>query len=1343
MSKKLRFLSFVLALVMLISSTPVVPVYAQEEGTLSTQITNPFSSSVSFSVEGQTVNSNSFRIPAMVTLADGTIVAAADIRWNTTYDGGCLDTLVARSTDGGVTWSYSVANYLGDNGNDYNSQSTAFIDPSLTVAADGKTVYLLCDLYPYGIALNGNGSQKTPATDIGFTEEGYLKLSNSDHTSYDYYLKDGYIYDSSNTQVAGFTVDAHFNLYDEDGNKVSNLFFADSPYKVVRTGFLYLISSTDGGATWSAPTLLDLKNDTENVCLASPGSGITTANGIMVFPVYSYTTQTQKLGFICSSDNGATWQRSADFDSIWASESAVIEIGEGTLRFFFRNQTSALCYVDYDMNAKTWGSYVNTGVKTNSNTQLSAITYSKTFNGNQVVLVSCPTGPNEAGSSNSDGSYRTNGKIFVGVVAADGAMTWPGSVDVSPATTTGQLASFPYTEDQGFFAYSCLTERSDGSIAIMYENCQSGWGAGDDKYFTINTKAYSSDAFGVTFDSNKIVTREKDGVTVTGYIPGAIELQVSGVSGDKLSAVSNGLIDRSGFSEILSISGKNIMLLDGNSGTPWHPGAGRPVTVTVSDVWTPAGKVLPVVDVYHILDDAQAVEKAQSGGYLLTCTDPAVLTLYPQEAALLDGSAVPYVRLSSMDGSVVANQDGSVTFETDSFSDYFIVLGFTDGLSLSNNGNDTYYVEPGTTLTFNRSVTWAPQGTVPTGITASGNTITISNATAIPSEVTYKASWTTSSWFGSSASNTATVTIMVSTRDQIVSGALKDEKYPVILSVVRNTTKIPSEPGTTDGDYSMFNSDYSVSGWGYPEFSPSAEGIISPNISDVLIRAIDETNAIGYSDASGTTILPYLTGIDWNIILEKAADSGWSAIDGTSITDANKSNYKVIPYVVKLMNEPGRGTGWHIDCAIVRRESATLSYNVNLDNYTVNEEIKLPNAVSNIPVFNASVGSITGLTGGSTVRATYNGEQMTLTFKGWNTSPDGKGTMYTPGAEISIAEDTVLYAIWEGELVPGELYIYKTVTAEDGAAEPSGATYQFSIQFSTAGTYNYTVYNADGSTVFSGSLNTQGTINLANGQYAAFTGIPANTTYKVTENEGSYTTTFEGDSGVVRSGGRAVARFVNHYAYIEPEVTITYIAKDGGSVTLPSETVKVNNGSAQGSTAVPNDGYQFAGWFRDEACTQPVDPSWITSGNHLLPKKEGDSYQAATYYAKFESAVTSLTISKTGHIDIDENQSFLFRVEGEGVDLIVTVHRNGFTTINGLKVGSQYTVTELTDWSWRYADTPDWIFITDGNTAASGVTNGAEITLGSDGNKIAFTNTRDEEKWLDGDSWLDNLFKGN
>lgn len=512
MSKKMRFLSFILAIAILISSAPAVPVYAEEEASVSAELTNPFRSDVSFTVDGKSFTSNSYRIPSMVTLADGTIVAAADIRWNTTYDGGGLDTLVARSTDGGKTWSYTTANYLGDNGNEYNgSSSAAFLDPSLVVGADGKTVYMLVDLYPYGVALNGNG-HTNPSTDVGFNDQGKLLLSGDNHGSYSYYLDGNKIYTSTGTVVEGYTVDEKFNI---TGNGIeSNLFFKDSPFKVVRTGYLYLTSSTDGGASWSAPTLLNnIKTTSEQVCLIAPGSSITTSDGTMIFPVYSFhgdnkpEGNTQRLSFIYSKD-GINWSRTEELDHNWASEAAVVELQDGTLRFFIRNGAKKLCYVDYNME-NGWGSVVTlTDINTNSNTQISAITYSRTSNGKQVVLVSCPTGPSRNGSYSSSAAQRLNGSIFVLTVDSNGDTKLESTIHVN--------------ENNNQFMYSCLTERSDGSVLILFENKENGWGVGDNCFYTMDIKGYLPSALGIPLDEpQNIIVDEKgnivDSITLGQY----------------------------------------------------------------------------------------------------------------------------------------------------------------------------------------------------------------------------------------------------------------------------------------------------------------------------------------------------------------------------------------------------------------------------------------------------------------------------------------------------------------------------------------------------------------------------------------------------------------------------------------------------------------------------------------------------------------------------------------------------------------------------------------------------------------------------------------------------------
>mgnify|MGYP005789219733 CR=1 FL=1 len=406
-----------------------------------------------------TAGSQNFRIPAMVTLDDvtlddGTIVAAADARWDTTRDAGGLDTIVARSSDNGANWNYTLANYLGDNGNTYNTASATFIDPAL--ATDGSTVYMLVDLFPGGVALNS--STQTPEAAAAFDEAGRLKLALGDSEDYSYYLGtfengSAQIYNAVGTAVEGYTVDEYFNLY-QGNEKVSNLFFSDAPYRVVKTSYLYLTKSTDGGASWSAPALLNVKKDNEQFYGVGPGTGIVTSDGTILFSAYAWNggESTQRSSFIYSTDDGQTWNRTTDATgNTWSSENQLVELNDGTIRMFFRNGEGQICYVDAKGNAAdgyTWGDIVRTGVSNNSNCQISALKYSQTINGKEAILLSCPT--------SSSWGNRTSGKIFVGLVNDDGTM------DFSSFSSTAVT--------DGTFQYSCLTELQDGSIGLLYEN---------------------------------------------------------------------------------------------------------------------------------------------------------------------------------------------------------------------------------------------------------------------------------------------------------------------------------------------------------------------------------------------------------------------------------------------------------------------------------------------------------------------------------------------------------------------------------------------------------------------------------------------------------------------------------------------------------------------------------------------------------------------------------------------------------------------------------------------------------------------------------------------------------
>ena len=185
-----------------------------------------------------------------------------------------------------------------------------------------------------------------------------------------------------------------------------------------------------------------------------------------------------------------------------------------------------------------------------------------------------------------------------------------------------------------------------------------------------------------------------------------------------------------------------------------------------------------------------------------------------------------------------------------------------------------------------------------------------------------------------------------------------------------------------------------------------------------------------------------------------------------------------------------------------------------------------------------------------------------------------------------------------------------------------------------------------------------------------------------------------------------------------------------GSLSMTNENLRaVSDDPAGSKPLVVSKGFAFVGWFTDPGCTKPVDPSWVDSDNLLKPQKTAAIWQSATYYAKFIALETELTITTKSTVDTD--QVFVFRIQGKtgtetaGIDLTVTVVGDNSVTITKLPVGG-YTVTELTDWSWRYE-----------NTAAS---REVELVYNDGSNEIIYNNSRENGKWLDGNAVKDNQF---
>lgn len=179
----------------------------------------------------------------------------------------------------------------------------------------------------------------------------------------------------------------------------------------------------------------------------------------------------------------------------------------------------------------------------------------------------------------------------------------------------------------------------------------------------------------------------------------------------------------------------------------------------------------------------------------------------------------------------------------------------------------------------------------------------------------------------------------------------------------------------------------------------------------------------------------------------------------------------------------------------------------------------------------------------------------------------------------------------------------------------------------------------------------------------------------------------------------------------------------GGTVTPMSEFV-TSGANASGSVPTAYNDFRFVAWYEDEACTEPVNVAWVKEGNRLVPNPA----DSMTYYALFEP-ITTLTITKSGVEQTDQNQSFLFEVKGNNndVDLTLSITGNGSAVISDLPLG-EYTVTEITEWAWRYNAEGDKV-------------KGITLTTDKDNNQLTFENKRNDKKWLGGESQKDNRFE--
>ena len=145
-----------------------------------------------------------------------------------------------------------------------------------------------------------------------------------------------------------------------------------------------------------------------------------------------------------------------------------------------------------------------------------------------------------------------------------------------------------------------------------------------------------------------------------------------------------------------------------------------------------------------------------------------------------------------------------------------------------------------------------------------------------------------------------------------------------------------------------------------------------------------------------------------------------------------------------------------------------------------------------------------------------------------------------------------------------------------------------------------------------------------------------------------------------------------------------------------------------------------------------------TAHTVIVPATSGEGHNDFHFTIYVKKGTLTIEKKLKPGSTLDENQSFLFLVEGPTGTYQVAIQGLGSKTITGLKLGD-YEVTEITSWSFRYEI--DTISVAPAGAFKSNVTDGKVVELSRANHDITmtFTNRKTSDKWLNGESYAVNL----
>ena len=430
-----------------------------------------------------------YRIPCLLTLNDGNVMAVTDLRVNILDSPNNIEIGVRVLDSKTGEWGEPI---VAHQFNDYDQQmgtntftpvkdSASFIDAAITQTADGR-IFMLVDAMPANAGGGIGGKEFNGTVKIGNTF--YYALTMGDNTlatGYDYYMYpnpnpngeyDKYIVkrvsDSTDTV---YTLDGHFNVYkngvalivkQKPKNEIDvpmNIFYSASVLKLHRTSYFYLSYSDDKGMTWSDPMLIgsEYRKVGEIVYNKAPGVGLVIKNGEhagrILFPLYRGGDSSIPISVSClySDDNGITWQMSetisvGGFPN--ATEAQLVELPDGTLRIYSRGQGDYILYADSTDGGVTFTAFrEDASLIYCRDCMVSVLALPWKIDGKDAIAISYPEG-------NKPGGNRTNGIIQIGLLNK---------------TDSGYEVEWKYSKfiDKSYW-YSCLATNGQ-RIAVLYE----------------------------------------------------------------------------------------------------------------------------------------------------------------------------------------------------------------------------------------------------------------------------------------------------------------------------------------------------------------------------------------------------------------------------------------------------------------------------------------------------------------------------------------------------------------------------------------------------------------------------------------------------------------------------------------------------------------------------------------------------------------------------------------------------------------------------------------------------------------------------------------------------------